>query len=229
MPPQQRNLIHESDAFELSSVSSKSIVQKRFQFSLSSNEIYRIPHLDDLSDEEVTATWYAKPDYEKIKMSMIPLIRKMMKSETVEESNRQTIRGLEYRTREGAIRRQHNKVEGISAVLAEQDRQRQVDGKGNDELLSQVYSEVNCHCQVEAHQLALGDVKPAQEYTADALETMKEIMQRRQHQKEEKAREAPPRKSSFDKLIKQMRILRKPAVTVRRTEEAVRSIAGTAA
>lgn len=221
MPPQQRNMIHESEGSEISSLSSsKSPVQKRFHFSLSSNEIHPIPHLDSLTDDEVKATWYERGDYEKIKMAMIPLIRKMMKGEIIEETDRETARGLEFRTRQGAVRRQHNKIEAITAVLDEQDRQMEATGRVNVELLSKVYCEFNAHCQVEAHQLALGDVRPAQEHSADAI-----VLIKKQYQKDEH-RKIPQRKSSFGKLIKHMRIRRQPSLPV---SDDLRSIAGSAA
>jgi hypothetical protein len=229
LPQQRKNLINETCSSMLSSVSSESTVQKRFHFSLTSNEIHHVPHIVDFSDREVCATWYAKADYEKITMSMIPLIRKMMKGETVDETNSQTIRGLEYRTRQGAIRRQRNKVEAITAVLGEQDRQ-SFHGKFDDELLSQVYSLVNAHCQEEAYQLARRDVQPAQEKTADARETTKKIVYQQRQNERERSRRSPLRQMSFSELMKQMRSLTQPAATVARREEAVQStVAGSAA
>jgi len=205
MPPQQRTIA--PDASDSSSIVSKSSVVKRFHFSLSSNEIYNVPHIDDMTEEEVKAIWYEKADYEKIKMGMIPLIRKMMRKEAIEETDRETVRGLEYRTRQGAIRRQHNKLESITAVLDEQDRQLDCDGFINEELLSEVYRQFNAHCQEEAHALALGDIEPAKSFTADATELV-----RKQHENEE--RQIPGRKSSFSNLLKQMRVRRRPSLVV---------------
>jgi len=79
-----------------------------------------------------------------------------MRGEHIEENNEQTTRGLEYRTRQGAIRRQHNKLEAINAVLDEQDRQYNV-GDFNDELLAAVYRNSSAHCQVAAYDLGLED------------------------------------------------------------------------
>jgi hypothetical protein len=200
MPPQQRKEM--LDLSDTSSIASKCTVSKRFHFSLSSNEIYYVPHIDDMTTEEVKAIWYEKAEYEKIKMGMIPVIRRMMKKENIPETDRETIRGLEFRTRQGAIRRQHNKLEAITAVLDEQDRQLDSSGHVDDELLSKVYREFSAHCQEEAHKLALGDVQPAQDHTADAIELI-----RKQYESEE--RQAPGRKASFSKLMKQMRIRRR--------------------
>jgi hypothetical protein len=213
MPPQQRKVTH--DISDSSSIISKSSTVKRFNFSLSSNEIYNVPHIDDMTSEEVKAIWYEKADYEKIKMAMIPLIRKMMKRESIAETDKETIRGLEYRTRQGAIRRQHNKLEAITAVLDEQDRQLDCEGCIDEELLAEVYQRFSAHCQEEAHALALGDVRPAREHSEDAIELV-----RKQYEAEE--RQTPERKSSFSKLIKQMRVRRRSSLVV---EDTVRPLA----
>lgn len=176
-------------------------VSKRcLRFSCHEDEIHHIPHINDLSDDEVKQTWYDRSDYEKIKMSLIPLVRKMMKGERVEETNRQTIRGLEYRTREGAIRRQHNKAEAITTVMDEQDRQLGANGRICDELLREVYIQINAHCQEEAYKLGLGDVEPAMEHCADVQQMLN-------------FKPGPPvRKSSFSKIFEQMRIRRRQPV-----------------
>ena len=174
-----------------------------------------------MSPDEVKAIWYEKADYEKIKMAMIPLIRKMMKKEHVIESDKETIRGLEYRTRQGAIRRQHNKLEAITAVLDEQDRQFDTIGRVDEDLLSSVYRQFSSHCQEEAHALALGDVQPAREHTSDAIELV-----RQQYETEE--RQIPGRKKSFSKIITQMRLRRRPSLVVSEPARPV-AVAGQAA
>jgi len=198
--------------------------KRRLRFALTENKIHPIPHINDLSDIEVKETWYERSEYEQIKKSLIPLVRKMMKSEDIEETDSQTFRGLEYRTRAGAIRRQHNKTEAITAVLDEQDRQLDSgDGKTDDELLRQTYVQINAHCQQEAHQLALGDVEPAREHCGDLLHTMALVVAAGASGRDFPPRGPPERKSSFSKIFKQMRILR------RATLNAERPIAGTAA
>ena len=183
--------------------------KKRFHFSLASNMVFPIPHIDDLCDEEVKDTWYERTDYEKMKMSMVPLIRKIMKGEIVEETDRQTIRGLEFRTRQGAIRRQHNKVEAITAVLEEQDRQLEFTGYVDDELLASVYHQISNHCQTEAHELALGDVQPAQEFLADVTKLISKGVEAFE---DDDKRNTPERKTSFGQLFRHMRIRRRPTL-----------------
>lgn len=213
MPPQQKynnkHMYEEDSCSSESTVSFQSspVPKRRIRFALTENQVHLIPHINDLSDQEVKETWYDRSDYEKIKMALIPIVRKMMKGERIEENNRQTIRGLEYRTRDGAIRRQHNKAEAISAVMDEQDRQLDLNGRTDSEILRQVYSQINAHCQREAHELALGDVEPAREHCADVYQKMVVAVE---HILDE--REPPVRKSSFSKLFKQMRIRRRAPV-----------------
>ena len=125
-------------------------------FRLASNQTHFIDHVDDMDDEEIQAIWYDKRDYDAIKNKLIPIIRKMMKGEKSEESNRSTTRGLEYRTRQGALRRQQNKSEGLASVLNEQDRQRKNNTK-DDELLAEIYRGATSHCQDTSYALALKD------------------------------------------------------------------------
>jgi hypothetical protein len=224
MPPQQRNTIFEDETAERCDKPTRTpcrskeqfedeaavVVSKRFRFALSNNEMYPIPHIDDLSDEEVKATWYEHEDYEAIKKSIIPLIRKMMKNEEVAETNRQTTRGLEYRTRDGAIRRQTNKSRAMTVVLDEIDRQLEFAGYVNEEILRKVYQSVSKQCQDEAHDLALGDVEAAREGCEDI--TMQVILQHEQ----EACRALPGRNKSFSKMFKQMRIGRRSPVDEQR-------------
>lgn len=227
---EEDSVTEESTSSYHSSRSSRSspVPKRRLHFDLTENRVHPIPHINDLSDLEVKQTWYERSDYEKIKIALIPIVRKMMKGEYIEETNGQTIRGLEYRTRQGAIRRQHNKAEAIATVLDEQDRQLGCEGQVNDQLLRQAYIHVNAHCRKEAHELALGDVAPAREHCADVSQSLTDSAVRVDFTP------APPtRKSSFSKLFKQMRIRRRPALceTAAEVPNAVidRPIAGMAA
>lgn len=137
--------------------------KRNIRFELTSNEIFLIPHINDMTDDEVLWSWYEKHEYDQLKQDMIPIVKRMMKGDKIEETDDMTIRGLEYRTRKGAIKRQHNKVEAITAVLDEQDRQ--MDKNTNDpELLRQAYLEISIPCHRDAHDLALADEVFAREY-----------------------------------------------------------------
>lgn len=199
-------------------------VKKRTRFALSNNEVFPIPHINDMCDEEVLAIWYEKIDYDKIKQDIIPIVKRIMKGEKIEENNEMTIRGLEYRTRKGAIRRQHNKVEAITAVLDEQDRQIELDIFDAD-LISKVYLECAAHCLVEAQHLAGGDEIFAREYYK--FKTLKPIIRSGSDYSwtsstkndddscsvNSKNRPGAERKASFTKMFKQMRIRRRSSIS----------------
>lgn len=63
---------------------------------------------------------------------------------------------LEFRTREGAMRRQHNKLDSINAVLDEQERQKTI-GHMDSEKLRSIYVSRSAHCSLEARQLGIND------------------------------------------------------------------------
>jgi glycogen debranching enzyme len=90
--------------------------KRKLRFRLESNETFIIPHVDDLDEQEIQSVWYDRTDYETMKTSFIPIIRRMMKEERIEETNTETIRGLEFRTRQGALRRQH-KIDSTTKEL----------------------------------------------------------------------------------------------------------------
>lgn len=138
-------------------------MSRRARFVLSNNQVFLIPHINDMSDEEVLDIWYEKHDYDTIKANIAPIVQTLMKGDNVEETNEMTIRGLEYRTRTGAIKRQKNKAEAVNAVLDEQDRQFDED-IDDPMLISRAYLEISDICLREAQQLALGDAAFASEY-----------------------------------------------------------------
>jgi hypothetical protein len=69
-------------------------------------------------------------------------------------------RGLEYRTPEGAERRQNNKYLAWDAVMSEQETQYMM-GEVNDEAIAHMYSQVSAACRKAAIILALEDAKTA--------------------------------------------------------------------
>ena len=130
--------------------------KRTIRFQLESIEVHPIPHIDDLSEDEVNDVWYEREDYERMKQALVPVIRRIMKGERVAETNQETARGLEFRTREGAMKRQHNKLDSINAVLDEQDRQKTM-GIDDDEKLREIYLSRSAHCLQEARELGMKD------------------------------------------------------------------------
>jgi len=110
--------------------------------------------------------WFVNGDFAKMKRSFAPTVQRMMNGTiTPEDEEEHCIRGLEYRTKDGARRRTKNKFNGMAAVLHEQDRQ--IFGEAaDDEQLARVYAEVNAHCRREAAELGAQDELDIQEYRA---------------------------------------------------------------
>ena len=126
--------------------------KKNVRVELQKNEVFDVPHIDDMSEHEIATIWYDRPDYDAMKQSFIPIIKKMMRGAKIEETDSETIRGLEFRTRDGALKRQHNKVQSIHAVLDEQDRQLAL-GLHDVEKISEIYLETSQHCKCSARDL----------------------------------------------------------------------------
>jgi hypothetical protein len=167
MPPQSLTMLDADDTSLYECIKECSPSNKRrICFKEEMNKTRLIPHLDELEESEIYAIWYEKQDYDVMKQSFIPTIRKMMKGDRIEETNEETVRGLEFRTRPGAIRRQHNKLQALHAVLDEQERQK-MNGHLNDDQLADVYRSCASHCAEAAYLLALQDETFAKEYAVE--------------------------------------------------------------
>lgn len=152
----------------MSSFISCSSPKRRVRFAETASvrpiETYR-----DLSGDELQNTWYQKYEFDEIKRSLIPLIKGMTRGDFIEETRETTLRGLEYRTRQGALRRQHNKVISITSVLDEQDRQR-CSRCFDAEAIRNIYLQNSEHCSLLARQLAITDEELVKQFALeDAL------------------------------------------------------------
>lgn len=136
-----------------------------------SNQFFPIPHLNDLSDEDIAEIWYEPEDYSEIKSSY-QLTIFMMESNELVESDDHTARGLEYRTQQGAWSRYENKRDAYNAVLDEQDRQWKVD-KDDHEKISQIYLEHSTKCARAAADRGAADAKEAKDICQDLLRRRK--------------------------------------------------------
>lgn len=132
------------------------VLKRQVRFSLESNQIFPVVHIDEMDPADIFETWYEPRDYEAVKARLIPVIRRMMRGVAIEETNEQTIRGLEFRTRQGAAKRQETKENASVAVFDEQERQRATN-EIDDESIAQVYHDHAAECQEKAHRLGKQD------------------------------------------------------------------------
>jgi hypothetical protein len=132
------------------------VTKRKLRFSLESNQVFPIVHVNDMNLNDLQKTWYTPREFNNIKHDMISDIRKMNSGEELAESNTQTARGLLCRTRQVARRRQQKKSMARKAVLDEQQRQL-LKGEREDELVATLYVRVSIHCRAEAYKVGFAD------------------------------------------------------------------------
>jgi hypothetical protein len=132
------------------------LTQRQVQFSLESNQVFPVVHIKDMDKSDIHETWYCEQNSELMKRDIIATLTKIARKIHVEETNEETVRGLEYQTTQGDLHREENKCMAHKAVFMEQDRQRMV-GVPDEELLAQAYRSATLHCQVAAFDMGLRD------------------------------------------------------------------------
>ena len=165
-----QKLQSKDDASTVATVSTAGLT-RNLRFSLECNEVFPIIPRSEMTEKDVFETWYGPQDYDRMKKKIIPIVKKMMSGEAVEETKKQTTRGLEYRHREGAMQREDNKKDAAGAVLGEQQRQRRKKIR-DEQRIADLYQETSIQCQEEAHSLGLKDEK----FIEDDLKNMRRIM-----------------------------------------------------
>jgi hypothetical protein len=124
-------------------------------------DVQEVPHLKDLPQEEKAATWYNNQDFETIKKSLVVTLRLMMAQKLV--GSDQCVRGLEFRTPQGAKYRKKNKIQALTAVWNEQVAQWK-DNKTDDEAIRRVYLEHSLKCREAARKFGIHDEQAVQHY-----------------------------------------------------------------
>ena len=117
--------------------------------------VYRTTHVNDYSNEEYDAVWYSPKEIDLVKAECALTVT-MMQTCTSLHTEMYCSRGLEYRTPIGQEMRRMNKLNGLVAVLNEQDRQYD-ENEYDPDAIACIYKQVTQHCQDDAHQLALRD------------------------------------------------------------------------
>jgi hypothetical protein len=129
------------------------------------NEVFEIPHLDDIPQELIPEIWYDASEYAQIKKNYQLTIFLMESGEEL-AGDHHTSRGLEYRTQEGAWARYENKRDAYNAVLDEQDRQWKED-IDDWEKISRLYLQHSSKCLKSAFERGANDEKEIKEYMAE--------------------------------------------------------------
>ena len=124
-------------------------------------------HIKDYSEEEIRTVWLTTPDYLHIKSTIRTTLEMMMSGSTVLENSEEICpRGLESRTKTGARTRSYCKLRTRSAVLNEQDLQRE-EGFHEPDILATVSMEQTASSRAWAQAIAMDDYLSIQDYLAD--------------------------------------------------------------
>jgi hypothetical protein len=120
------------------------------------DEVFEIPHIDDISEDEVDATWYSKKEFQAIRKSCLRTVELMERNRFIKESSKHCTRGLEKHTDLGRqIRKRHQEV-CFEAVMNIQDLS---DSRGvalND-IMAEFYAKTCSKSVQEALRLASQD------------------------------------------------------------------------
>jgi hypothetical protein len=146
-------------------VSPKSSQRSSISFS-PEVRIFNVLHFLDYSAEEKQATWCDGDEITSFKNEAKASAALMISGVVAEsESAELCFRGLEARTRDGALRKRHNKIDARAAVFIEQELQ-QEEGVFDEEAIADVYYDCTQHCRASANMMGLRDEKHAQQATA---------------------------------------------------------------
>lgn len=153
-----------------SSSSSSSTVIKSVRFSESPPQIHPHVHYTEYSGPEFAASWYRKIELLH-NMQEIPKTIRMHKEGEQLPEDRLTFRGLEYKTKHGAMVRRAIREAAMIAVLNEQARQRETDGydgllsildDADEQQISSVYSKQAKESLVTAQRIGKEDEMESQ-------------------------------------------------------------------
>lgn len=131
--------------------------QRSVRFVEAATAVHEIPHIDDLSQQEVDDVWFTRSDYRRMKKEDEPII-KMLQSSTITPSH---ARGLENKCPMGAMQSRLAILDGISAVMQEQDRQIKV-GRYDPDMMRSKYELATAEFGHEAYERGLSDAKAVQ-------------------------------------------------------------------
>jgi hypothetical protein len=142
--------------------SSKPVKKERRSVSFKpSVSIRPIVHVNNISECEIKAAWYCRSDFVDMKKAFAFTTKMIHNGVYPGDDDEQCARGLEYRVRSGALARRENKLNGLEAVLDEQERQTQW-GIVDDALIRQAFVRENLQCRLSALQMGIRDQDEAE-------------------------------------------------------------------
>ncbi|KAL3930126.1 MAG: hypothetical protein SGBAC_011899 [Bacillariaceae sp.] len=126
--------------------------QKSLSFSKRVN-FQEIPHLLELSQEEIEATWLTKQECKAIRSDAVQVVKRMVYNNLQEDD---CVRGLENRAPEAHKRRKQNKRNAFQIVCDEQEDQWE-DGITDHEVISIRYQIQTFKSREAAREVGIQD------------------------------------------------------------------------
>ncbi len=120
---------------------------------------------DEYSKEEIQNMWYNDMEFQIMKLSIIHTLKKVIAGTYAHEVDalESEARGLENKTPKGSAARKKNRFASLSAVLDEQNRQRESGQPIDSEYIAELYRQSTAHCLAEAIKTAAKDFEVVQE------------------------------------------------------------------
>jgi hypothetical protein len=131
--------------------------------------VRKIIHIDEFTDEEVSACYYHKEEFDRVRLELKATVQMFQVGELEKDTTHFTKRGTEHRTPDAVQRRNRNKQMAAEAVFDEQENQ-WADGVIDSEVLASIYQAASSHCQIAAHNIALDYEKEVNELSWSHLD-----------------------------------------------------------
>lgn len=149
----------------------KNAMRRKIRWS-SQVRVQEIRHLNNISETERDAVWMSPVDYKLIKNMAKTTVLMMMAGEYIDDEDPDfCTRGLEFRTRKGSKIRSGNKLRARSAVLNEQDLQRE-EGFHDPEFIAMAALDVSYECREQAKKRGEQDAQSISNYLSDVREAV---------------------------------------------------------
>jgi len=156
------------EATTKATVSTKKVRRRKIRWS-GQVRVQEIRHVNNMSELEIDAVWMTAIEYKMIKHMAKTTVYMMMAGEVIDEDDPDfCTRGLEFRTRKGSKVRGANKLRARSAVLNEQDLQRE-EGFHDPEFIAMSSLDVSFENREQAQKRAQKDAKSVLPHEVDVV------------------------------------------------------------
>jgi hypothetical protein len=157
-----------TDTPAIDTPSTKNVKRRKIRWS-AQVRVQEIRHINNITESERESIWMTAMDYKMIKNIAKTTVLMMMAGEEIDENDEDFCkRGLEFRTRKGSKTRSANKLRARSAVLNEQDLQRE-EGFHDPEFIAMSSLDVSFENREQAQKRGKKDAKSILAYVNNVL------------------------------------------------------------